>query len=77
MIELLPKLIPLLIVDMLNPALFALLVVAVGSSKPLTNSTAFLAGHTVAYLMSGIIIAFGLEQITERLANPHPVDFVI
>ena len=77
MIELLPKLIPLLVVDILNPALFALLIAAVGSSKPMTNSTAFLAGHTVAYLISGIIIALGLEQITERLNNPHPVDFVI
>lgn len=77
MIELLPKLIPLLIVDVLNPMLFALLIAAVGTSRPLANSTAFLAGHTVSYFISGIIIALGLDQITDRLDNPHPVDFVI
>jgi hypothetical protein len=42
MFELLPKLFPLLVIDILNSALFALLIVAVGPSKPLTNSTAFL-----------------------------------
>ncbi len=77
MIELLPKLIPLLIVDVLNPVLFALLIVAVGTSKPLAHSTAFLAGHTAAYFVSGIIIALGLNQITDRLLNPRPVDFVV
>jgi cytochrome c biogenesis protein CcdA len=77
MIELLPKLIPLLIVDVLNPVLFALLIVAVCTSKPLAYSTAFLAGHTVAYFVSGIIIALGLNQITDRLLNPRPVDFVV
>ena len=77
MTELLPKLIPLLVVDVLNPVLFALLIVAVGTSRPLANSTAFLAGHTAAYFISGIIIALGLNQITDRLDNPHPVDFVI
>jgi cytochrome c biogenesis protein CcdA len=77
MIELLPKLIPMLIVDVLNPVLFALLVVAVGTNKPFANSTAFLTGHTAAYFLSGIIIALGLDQITDRLENPHHVDFVI
>ena len=77
MIELLPKLIPLLVVDILNPVLFALLVVAVSTSRPIANSIAFLAGHTVSYFVSGVIIALGLNQITDRLDNPHPVDFVI
>lgn len=77
MTELLPKLIPLLVVDVLNPVLFALLIVAIGTSRPLANSTAFLAGHTASYFVSGIIIALGLDQITDRLNNPRPVDFVI
>ncbi len=77
MFELLPKLIPMLLVDVLNPVLFALLVVAVGTSRPFANSTAFLAGHTLAYFLSGIVIALGLGQITDRLENPHQVDFVI
>jgi cytochrome c biogenesis protein CcdA len=77
MIELLPKLIPLLIVDILNPVLFALLVVAVGTGRPLANSTALIAGHTAAYFLSGVVIALGLTQITARLNNPLPVDFVV
>ena len=77
MTELLPKLIPLLVVDVLNPVLFALLVVAVSTSKPIANSTAFLAGHTASYFISGVVIALGLEQISDRLGNPKPVDFVI
>lgn len=77
MTELLPRLIPLLVVDLLNPVLFALLVVAVSTTRPIANSTAFLAGHTASYFISGIIIALGLNQITDRLNNPLPVDFVI
>ena len=77
MIELLPKLIPLLVVDILNPVLFALLVVAVGTSRPFANSTALIAGHTAAYFFSGVVIALGLTRITDRLNNPQPVDFVI
>jgi cytochrome c biogenesis protein CcdA len=77
MIELLPNLIPLLIVDVLNPVLFALLVLAVGTQKPYANSMSLLAGHTFSYLVSGIVIALGLDQITYRLNNPLPVDFVI
>ena len=77
MIELLPNLIPLLVVDVLNPVLFALLVLAVGTQKPYANSMSLLAGHTFSYLFLGIVIALGLDQITDRLNNPLPVDFVI
>ncbi len=69
MIELTPNLIPFLIVDLLNPVLFALLVVAVGTARPLANSTAFLAGHTLLYFISGGIIALGLDRITDRLES--------
>jgi cytochrome c biogenesis protein CcdA len=77
MIELIPALAPLLIVDVLNPVLFALLVLAVSSAKPIANSVAFLSGHTLAYFLSGVVIALGLERITERLNHPLPVDFII
>jgi cytochrome c biogenesis protein CcdA len=77
MIELLLSFVPFLIVDVLNPVLFALLVVAVGSDRPIANSTAFLAGHTIAYFGSGIIIALGLEYIADRLSNPLPIDFIL
>ena len=77
MIELSPNIIPFLIVDLLNPVLFALLVVAVGTNRPIANSVSLLGGHTFAYFVSGIVIALGLEQITAWLSNPRPVDFVI
>jgi len=62
MIELLPKLIPLLIFDALNPVLFAIMLVAVGTNRPIANSVALLAGHTLSYFVSGVIIALGLDQ---------------
>lgn len=77
MIQLLPNLIPLLVVDVLNPVLFALMVVAVGTGRPIANSTSLIAGHTAAYLSSGVIIALGLDSITDRLDNPLPIDFVV
>ena len=77
MTELLPRLVPLLVVDVLNPVLFALLVVALGSGRPFANSTALVAGHTAAYFFSGVIIALGLTQIAERMNDPLPVDFLI
>ena len=77
MTELLLGLIPILVIDVLNPVLFALMVVAVGTNRPIANSSAFLAGHTGAYFISGIIIALGLEQITDRLDHPLRIDFVI
>jgi len=76
MIDLLLRLFPLLVVDVLNPMLFALMLVAISTSKPFANSIAFLAGHTASYFVSGIIIALGLERILDRLDNPLPVDFV-
>lgn len=75
--DLLPALFPLLLVDVINPVLFALLIVAVGTDRPVVNSSAFLAGHTAAYFLAGIVIALGLEKITARLSNPKPVDFAI
>lgn len=68
---------PILIVDVLNPALFAVMVYAAGSRRPVLNSSAILLGHTLAYFSAGIILALGLEKITERLADPRISDFVI
>jgi cytochrome c biogenesis protein CcdA len=70
-------LIPILLTDALNPVLFAFLVFAAGSARPVLTSTAMLAGHTVAYFVSGIVIAIGLEVIIYRLSNPQSIDFVI
>ncbi len=49
----------------------------IGSSRPVLNSSAILAGHTAAYFLSGIVLAVGIEKITTRLANPESIDFII
>ena len=77
MVELLAILFPILLVDVLNPVLFALLVVAAGSSRPVVNSSTMLLGHTAAYFLAGFAVSFGLEQMSERLANPERIDFAI
>jgi len=77
MLETWTVLIPILLTDIVNPVLFAFLVYAGGSNRPLLNSSAVLLGHTAAYFFVGIALAIGLERISERLANPEPVDFTI
>ena len=77
MFALLPTLFPVLLVDILNPVLFAVLVFAVGSKRPIINSSAILIGHTAAYFIAGVAVSHGMEQIAARLANPHPIDFML
>ena len=77
MLELLPTLVPILLVDVVNPVLFAVMVFAAGSSRPISNSSAILIGHTLAYFIGGIVVSAGIEQVIERLANPQRIDFVI
>ena len=77
MTDLIPTLLPLLLVDILNPVLFAVLLFAVAGDRPVSNSSALLLGHTVAYFVAGILISFGLEQLMQRLANPQPLDYGI
>ena len=36
-----------------------------------------LLGHTAAYMTSGVILAYSIEQLSTRLANPQTIDFVI
>ena len=70
-------LVPVLLSDMVNPVLFAFMVYAAGSSRAVLTSSMMLLGHTLAYFIGGIVLAVGLEKISERLANPKTVDFVI
>lgn len=77
MIELWAVLTPILLADIVNPVLFAFLVYAAGTDRPLANSTALLLGHTAAYFIVGIVLALGLGQLEERVAAPKPVDFII
>jgi len=71
MFELWMTLIPILIADVVNPVLFAFLVYAAGTNRPVVNSCAVLLGHTLAYFGAGVVIAIGIEQISEHLSNPQ------
>ena len=75
MLDLWAILIPILLTDLVNPVLFAFMVYAVGTDRPSINSSAALFGHTAAYLGSGIALAFAFDIITDRLANPKPIDY--
>ena len=77
MIETFGILIPFLIADVLNPVLFAFMVYAAGTRRPVVTSSAMLLGHTAAYFGAGIVIALGLEKITHYLANPSSIDYLI
>lgn len=77
MTDLLPSLVPILIVDFVNPVLFAIMVFAAGSARPIGNSASLLIGHTLAYFAAGILVSAGIDQLTDRLANPHRIDFVL
>jgi cytochrome c biogenesis protein CcdA len=77
MTELLTVITPLLLIDALNPVLFAVLIYAGGSSRPVANSSAMLLGHTLAYFVVGLVASLGIERLTQRLDNPQPVDFII
>ena len=77
MFELWMTLIPILIADVVNPVLFAFLVYAAGTNRPVVNSGAVLLGHTLAYFGAGIVIAIGIEQISDHLSNPQQLDYII
>lgn len=75
--ELWTYLLPVLLTDMVNPVLFAFLVYAAGTNRPVLLSSSMLLGHTAAYLSAGILLAMFMETITNYLANPHTIDFLI
>lgn len=70
-------LIPILLTDVVNPVLLAAVVFALGSKRPLLNANAILFGWLSLYFIAGIILALGLESISEFLSNPRPIDFYI
>jgi cytochrome c biogenesis protein CcdA len=70
-------LIPILLTDVINPALLAAVIFTLGSKRPLLNANAVLFGWLSLYFIAGIILALSLESISEFLANPRPIDFYI
>jgi len=68
---------PILLSDVLNPVLFTFMVYAAGSKRPVATSSAMLIGHTTAYMTCGVILAYSIEKLSARLANPQTIDFII
>jgi threonine/homoserine/homoserine lactone efflux protein len=68
---------PILVSDVLNPVLFGAVIFSLGSRRAFTNALSLVAGHTVTYMLSGVILAVGFEKLSRLLANPRPIDFVI
>lgn len=77
MIEIWAYLGPILLADILNPVLFAFLIYAAGTQRPVLNSSAMLLGHTLAYFFAGIGLSFGLDKISDLMANPGTIDYAI
>jgi len=75
--ELLAVLAPLLLVDILNPVLFAFLIYAAGSRRPALTATSALLGHTAAYFLVGVAVAYGAQALFARFENPKPADYAI
>lgn len=70
-------LLPILLTDVVNPVLFAFMVYAAGTDRPVLLSSSMLLGHTAAYFTAGLVLSVAMEAIAERIANPHTLDFVI
>ena len=70
-----PTLIPILFVDVISPILVAAMVYAAGTERPIVNTSAVLAGHTITYVLIGFVLSFGVETISHRIENPNSVDF--
>jgi cytochrome c biogenesis protein CcdA len=68
---------PILLTDIVNPVLFAFMVFAAASKRPVLISSSMLLGHTLAYFGAGIILALFMESITDFFANPRRIDFII
>jgi len=70
-------LLPILLTDVVNPVLFAFMVYAAGSPRPVLLSSSMLLGHTTAYFSVGIVLALSMNTISEWFANPGAIDFII
>jgi cytochrome c biogenesis protein CcdA len=77
MIDVLQGLAPILLIDMLNPILLALLIFAASSDKPVANSAAMLLGHTLTYFFAGYLLSFGVEKLSAFMDNPGTTSFAI
>lgn len=77
MTSVIPVLLPILLTDVINPVLLAAMIYAMGGKKPVYYGSMVLLGWMTIYFGSGVIIAIGLESITNFLQNPRTIDFYI
>ncbi|MDJ0879824.1 MAG: GAP family protein [Halieaceae bacterium] len=77
MLEVVASLTPILLADVLNPVLLTAMVMAAGTQRPALHSSALLVGHTLAYMVVGVVASYGLDALTQRLDNPKPIDYSI
>ncbi|MEH6569171.1 MAG: GAP family protein [Halioglobus sp.] len=77
MLETVQILAPILLVDILNPVLLALLIFAASTDKPVANSAAMLLGHTITYFIAGYGLSFAVEKLSALMENPGAVDYAI
>lgn len=68
-------LVPILLGDIANPVLFALLVYLAAGDRGALTSAAALLGHTTAYFACGIVIAFAFAELTEFMSNPGKIGY--
>ena len=81
MVELFAILLPILVVDILNPVLLGLLIFMAGTKRPVATGFALLCGHTAAYFVVGVVLAQSINEISEFLVdwfnNPSTLDFIV
>lgn len=68
-------LLPFLLADIINPVLLAGVVYTLGSSRPIIYTTGMLASFFLCYFLSGLLIAVGLEAVTDFFHLHGPFDY--
>jgi len=75
MIELWTVLIPILLTDVMNPVLLAATVYALGTANPFRNASCLILGHTIVYLLAGVVLAMAFQYLLSLLRNPGSMEF--
>jgi len=70
-------LIPFLLADMINPVLLGGAIYTLGSRHPYRNSWAMFSSFLVTYLFSGVILAVGIEYLTDAFEIPLYFDYIL
>ncbi len=70
-------LIPILIVDAINPVLLGGTIYSLGSHRPLVNTSGMLFSFFITYFLAGLIIAVALETLSESFHIPPTLDYVL